>query len=147
MRYAITGATGHIGQRIAELLLVKKMSVRVVGRSAEKLKSLVAAGAEACVGDVEDKAFMTRVFDKVDAVFTMIPPNPQAEDFRAYQNRVGLSIAHAVKKAGVTRIVNLSSQGAHLQSGTGPIAGLYDQEQRLNGMTTVSVVQALFLIV
>lgn len=140
MRYAITGATGHIGQRIAELLLVRQKSVRVIGRSAEKLKILVTAGAEACAGDVEDNAFMTRAFDKVDAVFTMIPPNPHSEDFRAYQNRVGVSIADAVKKTGVTHVVNLSSQGAHLQSGTGPIAGLYDQEQRLNAMKKVSVV-------
>jgi uncharacterized protein YbjT (DUF2867 family) len=39
----------------------------------------------------------------------------------------------------VKRVVNLSSVGAHLSSGTGPIVGLYRQEQRLNALAGVDV--------
>jgi uncharacterized protein YbjT (DUF2867 family) len=140
MIYAVTGATGHIGHRIAELLLKKHKKVRVIGRSADKLQPLVTLGAEAFTGSLEDSAFLSQAFDKVEAVFAMIPPNPKAEDFRAFQNRVGESIATAVEKAGVRRVVNLSSQGAHLPEGTGPIVGLYDQEQRLNAIEGLHVV-------
>ena len=125
MTYTITGATGHIGQGIARILLGRKMSVRAIGRSHDRLQPLIAAGAEALVGTLEDSAFLCRAFDGADAVFAMIPPNPRAQDFRAFQDHVGASIAAAVQKTGVPRVVNLSSQGAHLSGGTGPIAGLH----------------------
>ena len=140
MHFAITGATGHIGRRLAEILLGKRHKVRVIGRSADGLMPLTAAGAEACVGSLEDGSFLARAFGGTDAVFAMIPPNPQAPAFREFQNSVGASTAAAVKKAGVKRVVNLSSQGADLPEGTGPIVGLHDQEQRLNAMKDADVV-------
>ena len=52
---------------------------------------------------------------------------------------VGSKYAEAIKQAGVQRIVNLSSVGADLPEGTGPIAGLYDVEQKLNKLEGPSV--------
>lgn len=113
--------------------------MRCVARSAEKLRPLAREGAEAAQGSLEDAGFLAGAFAGASAVFAMIPPNYSAPDFRAYQNRVGASIAEAVVRAGVTHVVNLSSQGAHLPEGTGPIKGLYDQEQRLNALEGVNV--------
>lgn len=138
--YAITGATGHIGHRITELLLEHGEQVRVIGRTAETLQPWVKQGAKAFTGTLEDVSFLARAFQGADGVFAMIPPNMQTPDFRAYQNRVGTAIAEALKAARVKYVVNLSSVGAHLDRGNGPVAGLYDQEQRLNKMPTVSVV-------
>jgi uncharacterized protein YbjT (DUF2867 family) len=45
----------------------------------------------------------------------------------------------AINKAGVSHVVNLSSQGADLPRGTGPILGLHDQEIRLNALRGVQV--------
>lgn len=45
---------------------------------------------------------------------------------------MGEAIASAIAAAGVERVVNLSSIGAHLPAGTGPIVTLHQQEQRLN---------------
>lgn len=127
--YVITGATGNIGKRIAENLLARGEEVNVVGRSAERLQPLVDKGATACVGSVEDTAFLTGAFSGCKAAFLMIPPDYQAEDFRGYQNRVGESIANALKDGGLEYVVNLSSLGAHLSERTGPILGLRDQER------------------
>ncbi|HEX6721910.1 MAG TPA: hypothetical protein VF107_10100, partial [Burkholderiaceae bacterium] len=44
------------------------------------------------------------------------------------------AIATAISRSGVRRVVNLSSIGAELPAGTGPIAGLHEQEQRLNAI-------------
>jgi uncharacterized protein YbjT (DUF2867 family) len=137
---AVVGASGHIGQGIVKILLGRQRTVRVIGRSAGRLQSAIDSGAEAYVGTLEDAEFLARVFAKVGVVFAMIPPNPQAEDFRAFQNRVGEAMVTALVKAGVRHVVNLSSQGANLPEGTGPIAGLYDQEQRLNGIPGLNVV-------
>ena len=70
----------------------------------------------------------------------MIPPDLYAENVRDMQTRIGVSIAEAIRKAGVMWVVNLSSQGAHLLRGTGPIAGLHEQEERLNAIPEVNVV-------
>lgn len=137
--YAITGATGNIGSKTAEILLTKGEKVRVIGRDVARLRPLVNKGAEAAVGDLKDTAFLTGAFSGVDAVFAMIPPNYTAADFRAYQNEIGTIIADAITRARVKYVVNLSSQGAELPAGTGPILGLHDQEERLNGLAGVNV--------
>jgi uncharacterized protein YbjT (DUF2867 family) len=137
--YAITGATGNIGSKVAGVLLDRGKKVRVIGRDAARLRSLVKRGAEAAVGDLKDTAFLTGALSGVEAVFAMIPPDYRAVDFRGYQNDVGRSINDAITKAGVQYVVNLSSQGAELPAGTGPILGLHDQEIRLNRLAGVNV--------
>jgi uncharacterized protein YbjT (DUF2867 family) len=62
----------------------------------------------------------------------MIPPNLTSNDVRAYQERVSDAIAGAVRKAGVKHVVSLSSVGADKASGTGPVVGLHNLEQKLN---------------
>ena len=137
--YAITGATGNIGSKAAEILLTRGERVRVIGRDAARLQSLVNKGAEAAVGDMKDTAFLARSFSGVVAVFAMIPPDYAAADFRVYQNGIGASIVDAITRGGVEYVVNLSSQGAELPAGTGPVLGLHDQEERLNKVAGVNV--------
>jgi uncharacterized protein YbjT (DUF2867 family) len=137
--FTIMGATGNIGSKLAELLLGKNMRVKVIGRSADRLQPYVARGATAAVGDAGDADFLTQAFSGSEAVFAMIPPDYTAKDFRQYQNEIGRPIASAIKKSGVTHVVNLSSHGAHLPDKTGPIKGLRDQEQRLNQLDAVHV--------
>jgi len=128
----ITGATGNIGGRIAEKLLSMNWKIRCIARKAEKLEALSAKGAEVAAVDLLNTPALIRAFTGARSVFSMIPPNYHAPDFRAYQNKVGESIATAIETAGVAHVVNLSSQGGHLPDGTGPIKGLHDQEVRLN---------------
>ena len=137
--YAIIGATGHIGSRVAELLLKRGARVRGISRDVRHLASFVKRGGEPAMGDLRDGAFLAGAFRGAEAVFAMIPPNYTAQDFRAYQAEVGTSITGALREAGVKWVVNLSSQGADLPSGSGPILGLRDQEQRLNGLEEINV--------
>jgi len=137
--YAIIGATGHIGSRVADILLNKGEKVRVIGREISRLQQSVNRGAEAAVGDLRDTEFLTGVFRGTKAVFAMIPPSYSAPLYRAYQEVIGISIATAIGNSGVSHVVNLSSQGADLPRGTGPIVGLRDQEARLNALHGVQV--------
>jgi len=137
--YAITGATGNIGSKTADILLARGEKVRVIGRSAARLQRFVDKGAEVAVGDLKDSGFLTRAFTGATAVFAVIPPDYTATDFRAYQNVIGESLATAITNSGVRYVVSLSSQGAELSDGTGPIKGLHDQEERLSRLAGVDV--------
>jgi uncharacterized protein YbjT (DUF2867 family) len=130
--YVILGASGNTGHVVAKNLLARGQKVRVVGRNAAHLQSLAGEGAEMFIGDVLDATTLTRAFDKADAAYVMIPPNPTSNDVRAYEDRVSDAIAAAVLEAGVKHVVSLSSFGADKPSGTGPVAGLHDLEQKLN---------------
>ncbi|MBI5664650.1 MAG: NmrA family NAD(P)-binding protein [Nitrospirae bacterium] len=135
----VLGASGNVGSKVTEILLSEGEKVRVAGRKAEKLQGFVKKGAEAAAGDIKDTAFLTRAFSGSSAVFALVPPHYTAADFRAYQNEAGASIAMALQNAGVRYVVNLSSQGADLPDGTGPIKGLHDQEVRLNKLQDINV--------
>jgi uncharacterized protein YbjT (DUF2867 family) len=135
----IIGASGHIGSQAADILLERGEKVRVIGRDASRLRQFVARGAEAAVGDLKDRAFVIKAFAGADGLFAMIPPSYGESDFRGYQNEVGANIADGITRAGIWYVVNLSSQGADLAEGTGPILGLRDQEERLNRLEGLNV--------
>lgn len=130
----VLGATGNIGGRLAANLLRKGEAVRVVGRSAEKLQDLVSRGAEAHAGDQTDSTFLKGVFEGAAAAFVMIPPNYGTPDFRAWQHTAGKAIVQALQGSTVRRVVMLSSIGAELPEGTGPIAGLHPLEEGLKSL-------------
>ena len=138
--YVITGATGNTGRLIAEKLLAKGKKVRAVGRTADRLQPLTQKGAEAFVGSITDGSAMLRAFQGAQGVYVLVPPDYGAENFRAYQNAVGKACASAIRQAGVPFVVNLSSVGAQLSEGAGPISGLHGVEQQLNELNGVNVV-------
>jgi uncharacterized protein YbjT (DUF2867 family) len=138
--FVITGANGNLGRKVAETLLAEGAEVRVVSRNAKRLQPLADKGAEAWGGSLQDEAFLTEAFRGAAAVFVMIPPNYGSDNLRAYQNRIGEVIFTALKNTKVSHIINLSGLGAHRPDKTGPILGLYDQEQRLNWLKDVNLV-------
>lgn len=136
----ILGATGHVGRRIAESLLSAGRRIRVVGRSFDRLKPLMAKGAEPYAGDIRDTDFLVKVMTGGTAVFSMIPPDPVAADLKDHQDVISKSIVKAIKLSGVKYVVNLSSVGAHLKIKAGPITGLHDHETRLDKISGIHIV-------
>jgi uncharacterized protein YbjT (DUF2867 family) len=133
--YVILGASGNTGAIIADSLLSKGKKVRVVGRDAGRLQRFVRRGAEAFTGDMNDAAALTKAFRGARAAYLMLPPITSRED----QERESDAIAKAVKDSGLRYVVHLSSYGAHVPGGTGPVAGLHSSEQKLNGITSLNV--------
>jgi len=139
MKYAITGGAGHISKPLSEKLLAAGHSVTVIGRNAENLKELVAKGATAAIGSVEDVDFLTKAFAGADAVYTMVPPNYATTDLKTHIGQVGKNYAEAIAANGIKFVVNLSSIGADLPDGCGPVSGLYRAEQALNKLSNVNI--------
>jgi uncharacterized protein YbjT (DUF2867 family) len=146
---AVIGATGNVGGKIAAILSKKNEPVRVIARSADRLRPMVGATVTAFAGDAGNPEFLSKALAGVDAVFTLIPPNPTAPEFLRYADAIGRSIAQAVETAKVKHVVNLSSVGAELASeGTGPIRGLHAMEgllDRVKGLNVVHMRAAYFM--
>jgi uncharacterized protein YbjT (DUF2867 family) len=137
--YVVLGATGNTGSVIANSLLLKGEKVRVVGRDAARLERFVRKGAEAFTANVSDAAALTKAFTGARAAYLMLPPSMTSQDYRADQERESDAIAKAAKESGLQYAVNLSSYGAHVPEGTGPIAGLHSSEQKLNAIGGLNV--------
>jgi uncharacterized protein YbjT (DUF2867 family) len=133
--YVILGASGNTGSIIADSLLSKGKQVRVVGRDLGRLHRFVRQGAEAFTADVSDAAALTKAFSGARAAYLMSPPPKSQED----QERESDAIAKAVTDSGLRYAVQLSSCGAQVPEGTGPIAGLHSSEQKLNAISDLNV--------
>ena len=106
-----------------------------MGRNADRLKRFVDKGAEAFIADWSDAAALTTAFHGAHAAYLMLPPAKSRED----QERESTAIAQAVKESGIGYAVNLSSYGAQVPEGTGPVAGLHSAEQKLNAISDLNV--------
>lgn len=137
--YVITGSTGNTGKRIAHALLAAGKPVKVIGRSAEKLAELTAAGAVAAIGDVHDRHFLTEAFRGATAVYLMIPPNFAVTDWPAFMREISDNYLAALRESGVKKAVLLSSLGAHLTTGAGPVSGLARFEVALRDVPSLDV--------
>ncbi|WP_440070274.1 NmrA family NAD(P)-binding protein [Streptosporangium sp. OZ121] len=129
--YAITGVTGHVGGAAARDLLAKGEPVRAVVRDAARSADWIGAGAEVSVADFGDRAALAEAFRGCRGAFVLLPTDPVAADADVYHRRLADSIAGAVLDSGVPHVVMLSSIGAELAEGTGPIRWLHHMENRL----------------
>jgi uncharacterized protein YbjT (DUF2867 family) len=139
MKYVVTGSLGNISKPLAEKLVAAGHDVTVVSSKVEKVAQIEALGAKAAIGSVEDIGFLTNTFTGADAVYTMVPPHFGAGNWKEYIAGIGENYAAAIKASGVKNVVNLSSMGAHMPEGCGPVSGLYFVEKALNGLTDVNV--------
>jgi len=138
--YAIIGASGNTGKVVAGKLLAHGEKVRVIGRDPSRLQHLIQKGADAVAADVGDAAALTRAFSGAKAVYLMIPPNPGIPNVREDQERVSDALVKAVQDAGVKYAVVLSSIGADKPDKTGPVLGVRNLEQKLNGLAGLNAV-------
>ena len=139
MNYVITGGAGNISAPLVKNLLAAGKQVTVIGRNAEHLQGLVQAGAMTAIGSVEDADFLTKAFKNAEAVYTMIPPKFETENWKKYVTDVAENYAVAIKASNIKHVVNLSSIGAHLSEGAGPISALYYAERLLNSIEGVHI--------
>ncbi|HEY4323068.1 MAG TPA: NAD(P)H-binding protein [Mucilaginibacter sp.] len=139
MKITITGSLGNISKPLTELLIKAGHHLTVISSNTDKTAAIEALGAKAAIGSIADVDFLTKAFSGADVVYTMVPPNFGVSDNRKYVGDIARNYAEAIKNAGVTRVVSLSSIGAHIDGGTGQISGNHDAEIILNGLENVAV--------
>lgn len=149
MKITLTGSLGNISKPLAETLISKGHEVTVISSNPDKAEEIKKLGAIPAIGSIDDIDFLVSTFTGADAIYTMVPPSFSASNYRLYIAEAGRRFAEAIKKSGIKRVVNLSSIGADLPAGTGPIAGLHDVEhiyQDLDGVAVKHLRPAYFFI-
>jgi uncharacterized protein YbjT (DUF2867 family) len=124
---------------VAKTLLAEGEQVRALGRSKERLAALASQGAEPFAGDNTQPEVLTKAFQGARAVYFMIPPDHTNPAYRAHQSELIRAGAQALEAARIRYVVVLSSYGASQQSGTGPVAGLHEMEERFKKIAGLNV--------
>lgn len=139
MKITISGSLGNIGKPLTSKLIASGHEVTVITSNTDRVQAIEALGAKAAVGSINDVAFLKNVFTNADAIFAMTPPNLGGSNIIANTTAAGKTLAAAINEAKVKRVVMLSSIGADLAEGTGPIAGLYNIEKIYEKLENVSL--------
>jgi uncharacterized protein YbjT (DUF2867 family) len=131
--YVITGVTGHVGSVVAGELLGQGQRIKAIVRDENRGRVWRQRGAEIAVGSLRDPKFLGGALAGADGFFALLPPDNRVgdEDFYEAQRRTADAIAVAVAAGGPPHVVLLSSLGAELAEGTGPIRGLHYLENAL----------------
>lgn len=138
MKIIVTGSLGHIGKPLTEELVLKGHHVTVVSSKAEKQNDIENLGAKAAIGSLEDVSFLETTFNGADIVYTMVPPANYFDhslDLVGYYQRIGTNYAEAIEKTGITKVINLSTIGGHLDKGNGILRGAHHVENILNKLS------------
>lgn len=139
MKYIITGSLGHISLPVVKNLVAAGHQVKVISSNADKTKDIEELGAQAAIGSVSDANFVNKTFQGADAVYLMIPPNWATTNWMQYQKEVADIYVQAIQLNKVKNVVQLSSIGAHMRHGAGPIDGLAYLEEKLNQLSNTNI--------
>jgi uncharacterized protein YbjT (DUF2867 family) len=130
--YAIIGVTGNTGSAVAQSLISLGKPVRAVVRRPEAGASFRQQGADVAMADLADTDALAAALSGVDGAYIMTPPLLEAQDPDGIKRAYIGAIRTAAEQAGAPPLVVLSSMGAHLPSGTGPVVHLHELEQALH---------------
>jgi len=139
MKYIITGSTGHISKPLTQQLAAAGHDVTVITTSETKVEEIKTIGAHAALGSVFDRDFLTRSFSGADAVYLMIPPFHPVSDWFSGQKEIADNYIAAIKVNNIKHILVLSSLGAHMRKGAGPVDGAAYLETQVDLLTDVNV--------
>ncbi len=130
MKITVTTPTGHIGSKLANILLDRKSDVTLIARHPEKVKDLASRGAKVIAGEHGDPAVVEQAVRGADALFWLTPAEMTSHDPLGTARRMAEAGASVIRKHPDLHVVHLSSAGAFLPSGTGPIVGHYETEEK-----------------
>ncbi|QJD97334.1 NAD(P)H-binding protein [Mucilaginibacter robiniae] len=139
MKITTTGSLGNVAKPLVKTLIAAGHEVTVISTKDDRTNEIEALGAKAATGSISDEAFLAKAFNGADAVYVMLPPSMGPGNMIQNIADAGQAYANAIKAAGVSRVVMLSSVGADATEGTGPVQGVHRVEKILKGLAGVNV--------
>jgi uncharacterized protein YbjT (DUF2867 family) len=145
--YVVAGATGQTGGAVADNLLRHGKKITVLARSAEKGAEWSRKGAKVAVAELEDADALTKALTGVEGAYLLVPPSYDVNDYVQDRANLAGSMAKAVAASGIPHVVLLSSEGAQLDSGTGPIVTNHNAEEALKAaVKNLTIVRAAYFL-
>ena len=120
--YVVTGASGRTGSTVARTLLKAGKRVRVIVRDKAKGNIWAKQGAEVAIATLTNTTALTKALSGSQAAYIISPQQYASNELFTQAETIANTIAEAVTKAQVSKVVALSSIGAEQVSGTGWIA-------------------------
>lgn len=134
MKIVLTGSLGNIGKHIVSILVRRGHSVKIISRDKSKFNSILSMCAKPAIGSIEDIGFLTETFTGADIVYLMEPPIDYFDhnvDFFTFYSNIAHNYVQAIKQSGITKVIHLSSIGAHTNIGVGMLSFHYNVEDIL----------------
>jgi len=129
----VTAPTGHVGSRVAQLLVQAGTRPVLLVRDPDRLDPGLRAAAEVRLVDLADPESLRTATKGVDAAFWLDGVGESAPDPIAASTAFGAAAAAAVEANDIGRNVFVTSGGAELRHGAGNIDGLAAIEVALDG--------------
>lgn len=107
----VTTPTGNIGHQVLEHVIKSGEPVRVVVRDPSDLSTETRERVEIVQGSHGDAAVVDRAFAGADAVFWLLPPDPQAQSVEAAYVDFTRPACAAFRTHGVKRVVGITALG------------------------------------
>ena len=135
---AVMGGAGHVGSKVADLLLEVSEDVRVLQHERE-VTEVVQRGGDVVVGDARNSGDLRTLFSGASAALVLLPENLADPTFVDSRRVMSRAIAEALDASGVGHVVALSAVGAAQVDPPGPPAGLRQFEQDLAALDAANV--------
>jgi uncharacterized protein YbjT (DUF2867 family) len=133
VKIVVTAPAGHVGSRVARVLIQAGVRPTLLARHPAKLDRALSEQAEVIEGDLSDADAVFSATKDADALLWVAPPTTDPSgDPVAWFARLGANAARAVTENRIGRTVFLSSIGAEMRSGAGEIDGLARTEELLD---------------
>lgn len=131
----VTTPTGRIGRQLVDRLLDQDAEVRVIVRDAAQLDAQVRSRVEVVEGSHADAAALDRALPAADAVFWLVPPNPDAPSAAEHYLAFARAGSAAIRRHGVGHVVAVTSAGHDWKRPAGLLSAAFamDVEMRASG--------------
>ncbi|MBC7769356.1 MAG: NAD(P)H-binding protein [Phycisphaerales bacterium] len=107
----VTAPTGAIGHQVLERLVANGDPVRIIARDPSALPAQTRARVDVVQGSHGDFDVVTKAFEGADAVFWLVPPDPQADSVESAYLDFSRPACEAFRTQGVKRVVGITALG------------------------------------
>ena len=129
--YIVMGATGNVGEAVADALLARGEAVTVLTRRPEHASAWRDKGARIVQADAEDPASLRAAFRTGKRAFLLNPPADPTGDTDSTERRTIANILAALEGSGLEKVVAASTYGAQPGEGIGDLSTLWELEEGL----------------
>ncbi|MEH1027447.1 NmrA family NAD(P)-binding protein [Micromonospora profundi] len=127
----VTAPTGQIGSQLVRQLLDRGSRVRVIVRDVTRLDATVREQVEAIEGSHDDPTVLDRALPGADALFWLVPPNPQAPSAEEHYLTFARAGAAAIARHQVGHVVGVTSAGHGWSNPAGVLSAAFAMDAEL----------------